>query len=85
MEATPNHDAPLGRSDEVRLRVEVYEALARQKGLTKVSDQAERHGIGRQHMSDLKTGRKCASLPLAMQMAADLGTSVEALFGRVTA
>lgn len=79
----PKSDAESPKSDGIRLRVEVYDALAAQKGLTKITDQAKRHGIGRTHMSLLRSGRKTAGLELAMRMAADLGTTVEALFGRV--
>lgn len=85
MQATPKGDAPTITPDApVRLRVEVYDALASQKGLTTVTSQAERHGIGRQHMSEIRSGNKGVGLALAMRMAADLGTSVEALFGRVS-
>ncbi|HEY9373778.1 hypothetical protein [Streptomyces sp.] len=82
MEATPKTDGPSPKADGVRLRVEVYDALAEKRGLASITAQAERHGIGRTHMSHLRSGRKTAGLPLAMRMAADLGTSVEALFGR---
>lgn len=64
----------------MRLRVEVYDALAKQRGVTSVVDQARLHRIGRQHMFDLRAGRAQPSLPLAMRMAADLGTTVEALW-----
>ncbi len=84
MEATQNSDALPGDSDaKVRLRVEVYDALAAQRGVTTVVGQAKLHEIGRQHMFDIRSGRGRPSLPLAMRMAADLGTSVEALFERV--
>lgn len=82
MEPLPKTNAEMPKPNGVRLRVEVYDALAEKKGLTSVTAQAERHGIGRTHMSQLRSGRKTAGLELAMQMAADLGTSVEALFGR---
>lgn len=83
MEATAKSNAePPKTNATIRLRVEVYDALAERKGLTKVTDQAKTHGIGRTHMSLIRSGRKGVSLPLAMRMAADLGTSVEALFGR---
>ncbi|MEW2383343.1 hypothetical protein AB0873_14810 [Micromonospora sp. NPDC047707] len=83
MEPMPNPDAESPKADVVRLRVDVYDALARQRGLDTVAKQAERHGIGRTHMSLLRNGHKGAGLALAMRMAADLGTSVEVLFGRV--
>lgn len=86
MEPTANTNAapPKPNGSRQRLRVEVYDALAAQKGLTSVTAQAKRHGIGRTHMSLIRSGRKGVSLPLALRMAADLDTSVEALFGRVT-
>ncbi|MEU5938662.1 hypothetical protein ABZ807_05645 [Micromonospora sp. NPDC047548] len=82
MEPTPNPDAESPKPDAVRLRLEVYDALAKRKGLDTVAKQAERHGIGRTHMSLIRNGHKGAGLALAMRMAADLDTSVEALFGR---
>lgn len=82
MQPTQKLDARPGASDvKVRLRVEIYDALAKQRGITTVVAQAALHGIGRQHMFDLRAGRTTASLPLAMRMASDMGTSVEALFG----
>lgn len=84
MEATEKKDGALPRGDGVRLRIEVYDALAEKKGLKSVTNQAMRHGIGRTHMSLIRAGRKGVSLPLALRMANDLGTTVEALFGRVT-
>lgn len=84
MEATQNNDAGESQNDaKVRLRLEVYDALAAKRGVTKVVDQAKLHGIGRQHMFRLRSGKWNPSLPLAMQMAADLGTTVDALFERV--
>ncbi|NBE80349.1 hypothetical protein [Micromonospora rubida] len=85
MQATGKKDAALPVGNGIRLRVEVYDALAEKRGLTSVTGQAERHGIGRTHMSLIRAGRKGVSLPLAMRMASDLGTTVEALFGRVAA
>lgn len=83
MEATPkgNDESPKTNGG-IFLRVEVYDALAAKKGLTKVYEQAERHGIGRVHMSKLKNGRKGLGLALALRMATDLDTSVEALCER---
>lgn len=87
MEPTPKSDAESPKTDGpvARLRVEVYDALAKTKGLGTVAAQAEYHGIGRQHMTALKAGRKSAGLGLALKMASDLNTTVEALFGRVAA
>lgn len=84
MEVTQNSDAPPVESDaKVRLRVEVYDALAARRGAKTVVAQAKLHEIGRQHMFDIRSGRGRPSLPLAMRMAADVGTTVEALFERV--
>jgi hypothetical protein len=83
MEATEKMDGPLPKGNGVRLRIEVYDALAGEKGLTSVAGQARRHGIGRTHMSLIRAGRKGVGLSLAMRMASDLETTVEALFGRV--
>lgn len=83
MEATAKSNAESPKANGIRLRVEVYTALAEKKGLTSVTAQAKTHGIGRTHMSLIRSGRKGVGLPLAMRMAADLGTTVEALFGRV--
>ena len=85
MEATGKSNAESPKANDIRLRVEVYDALAARKGLTSVTGQAKKHGIGRTHMSLIRAGRKGVSLPLAMRMANDLDTTVEALFGRVTA
>lgn len=83
MQQTPKHDAPMPTGDaEVRLRVEVYDALAAGKGLKTVVAQAARHGVGRQHMFDIRSGKRRPSVGLAMKMAADLETTVEALFER---
>lgn len=84
MEATAKTNAESPKTNDIRLRVEVYDALAARKGLNSVTGQAKKHGIGRTHMSLIRAGRKGVSLPLAMRMAADLDTTVEALFGRVT-
>ena len=86
MQATQNDDAPAVQSDaKVRLRLEVYEALAARRGVKAVVAQAKLHGIGRQHMFDIRAGRSLPSLPLALRMASDMGTSVEALFEQVAA
>lgn len=82
MGATPKDDAPALDGDAVatRIRLSVYDTLARSKGLTTVVAQARKHGIGRQHMFDIRAGRSLPSLPLALRMAADLNTTVETLF-----
>lgn len=84
MGATQNSDGNSGQSDaKARLRVEVYDALAAKRGVTTVVAQAQLHGIGRQHMFRIRSGKWNPSLPVAMRMAADLGTTVDALFERV--
>lgn len=83
MEATQNSDASPAENDvKVRLRVEVYDALAAKRGVKTVVAQAKLHGVGRQHMFRIRAGNR-PSLSVAMRMAADLGTTVEALFERV--
>jgi len=84
MQATRNDDASPTPSDaKIRLRIEVYDALATRKNVKHVVAQARLHGIGRQHMFDIRAGRHLPSLPLAMRMAADMGTTVNALFEQV--
>lgn len=84
MEPTPNPDAPSAKSDRVLLRAEVYDALAGRKGLDTRAKQAARHGISAAHMSLIYNGRKGLGLSLALRIAADLGTSVEALTRRAS-
>lgn len=85
MQATQESDTPPPQTDaKVRLRLEVYDALAAQREVTAVVAQARLHGIGRQHMFDIRSGRSLPSLPLAMRMATDMGTTVDALFERVS-
>ncbi|MFV2094866.1 hypothetical protein ACFHW1_05155 [Micromonospora sp. LOL_014] len=84
MQASCNGDASATPSDaKIRLRLEVYDALANQKNVRHVVAQARLHGIGRQHMFNIRAGRHLPSLPLAMRMAADMGTTVDALFEQV--
>jgi DNA-binding XRE family transcriptional regulator len=85
MAATQNRDDLSAPTDvKIRLRVEVYDALAAERaGVTTVVAQAKLHGIGRQHMFRIRSGNSNPRLPLAMRMAADLGTTVDALFERV--
>lgn len=86
MQATQNGDASSFQSDaKVRLRLEVYDALAAQKEIKTVVAQAKLHGIGRQHMFEIRSGRRLPSLSLAMRMATDMGTTVDALFERAVA
>jgi DNA-binding XRE family transcriptional regulator len=81
MMVTPKSDATSPRNDfDARLRLEVYDALAAAKGAATVVAQAQLHGIHRATLFRIRSGERSASLELAMKMAADLGTSVEALF-----
>lgn len=66
----------------VRLRVDVYDALAHMRGLHDPLQQAVFH---RRHLSTiyrLRAGR-LASLPVAMGMARDFDVTVETLFEQV--
>lgn len=86
MPATPNSDGAAPKDDaDIRLRLEVYDALAKSKGADTIVAQAALHGVGRQHMSEIRGHKKRPSLRLAIRMAADLGTTVEALFERTAA
>lgn len=84
MTAKPKGDAAAAKPDApVRLRVEVYDALAKKRDATRVTDQARLHGISRAHMYRLRNGDQGVRLNLALRMAADLGTTVEKLFAAV--
>lgn len=86
MPATLKSDGAVPKDDaDIRLRLEVYDALAEKHGADTVVAQAALHGIGRQHMSEIRAGKKRPSLRLAIRMAADLGTTVEALIERRSA
>lgn len=61
----------------------MYDALAKAKGYRTVVAQARWHGIGRQHMSDLRSGRQAPRLDTAMRIAADLGVAVEVIWERI--
>jgi DNA-binding XRE family transcriptional regulator len=83
MPATPKNDGAALKDDaDIQLRLEVYDALAKSLGADTVAAQADLHGIGRQHMSEIRNRKKRPSLRLAIRMAADLGTTVEALIER---
>ncbi|WP_189114530.1 hypothetical protein [Pilimelia terevasa] len=85
MKATPQRIAASPGRDArtTRLRVDVYDALAAAKvQRKKVVDLAAIHGISRQHLFDIRSGRCGASLGLALRMASDLDTTVEVLFER---
>ena len=81
MEPTTLINGALGNvHGSVRFRVNVHEALAATKRATTVPAQAALHGIDRTHMHRIRTGERTPGLALAMKMARDLGTTVEALF-----
>lgn len=83
MLVTQKGDVPTSKDDaDVRLRLEVYVALAAKKGAETVVSQAALHGVHRATLFRIRSGERSPSLELAMKMAADLGTTVEALFER---
>lgn len=84
MHAMPKSDAAALNGDppERRLRLEVYDALAAKKGVRSVAALAVLHGIHRATLFRIRSGERMPRLELAMRMAADLGTTVEALFER---
>ena len=85
MTLTDSGDTLSGRPDvAVRLRLNVYEALAVAKGFGTVESQAKLHGIHRATMHALRAGENVPRLDTAMRMAADLGVAVEVLWERVT-
>lgn len=85
MRATSEGDVATARPDGVRIRLEVYDALAAARGIVEVPEQARLHGISKAQMYRIRKGDRGVSLPLAMRMAADLGTKIEVLFEQVAA
>lgn len=82
MEPTDLKDAPAQTSDaRVRLRVDVYDALAAAKGKRSVAAQARWHEVGRSTLFRLRAG-EMPSMDTAMRMAADLGVAVEVIWER---
>ncbi len=82
MQAMLKVDAPTREGVEVSLRTEVYDALAAAKGVTTRIGQARMHGINKTTLVRIRNEERVPNLRLAMRMAADLGTTVEALFVR---
>jgi len=76
-------NARRGTPERVRLRLEVYEALAARVGADNPTAQADLHGIDRGTVYALKNGTNVPRLDTAMRIAADLETTVEALWERV--
>lgn len=66
----------------IRLRTEVYDALAARKGVNHRAAQAQLHGLDRAHFGRIYTGDRTPTLRTAMRIAFDLGTTVDALFVR---
>lgn len=87
MAATTKGDAQTttGDANHVRLRVTVYDELAKAKGYPTVVSQAAWHGLNRATLFDLRAGRTVPLLDTAMDMAADLGVPVEVIWERVAA
>lgn len=84
MAETTSVDTSATRGDaQVRLRVDVYDALAASKGYTSVESQATWHGLNRATLFDLRGGKTQPRLETAMRMAADLGVAVEVIWERV--
>lgn len=81
MRPTLSGDAPSPATDTPKLRVDKIDALMKAKGVKSVAAQARRFAINRQHWFDLRAGRSVPSLPTALRIAAEVGTSVEEIWG----
>jgi hypothetical protein len=82
VEPTDLKDAPTQTSDvRVRLRVEVYDALAAAKGKRTVAAQALWHEVGRSTLFRLRAG-EMPRTDTATRMAADLGVAFEVIWER---
>lgn len=64
-----------------RLRVDVYDPIARRKGYETVTEQAIWHGIHRSTMHALRSGDGEPKLGTAMRIAEDCGVPIAKLFG----
>lgn len=64
-----------------RLRLDVYDPIAKAMGYPTVTAQAAWHDLSRSQMHALRAGENIPRLDTAMQIAADCGVPVEALFG----
>lgn len=84
MAATPSRDATTRKADDLpaQLRLNVYDALAKARGIQSPTQAARVHGISRAQMYRLRKGERKPSLALALRMARDLDTTVEVLFER---
>lgn len=74
--------APPEGDVRIRLRKEVYDALANAKNLRHKAARAQLHGLDRAHFGRIYEGDRVPTLRTAMRIAADLGTTVDALFVR---
>lgn len=82
MQPTQKSDGTSDRSD-VRLRVEIFDALMAREGAKSVERQAEVLGLHRSTLFRIRSGETAPNLTTAMQMAAACKTTVDALFERV--
>ena len=81
MQPTQKSDGASPKDDaKARLRTEVYDVLAAKKGARTVVAAAGLHGMARTVLFDYRSGRRTPHLATAMQMASDLGTTVEKIF-----
>lgn len=62
--------------------IKVYDALAKERGLLTVGDQAKFHGAGRPHWSAIRNGRKSPSAALALKVAEQFEVEPQALWRR---
>lgn len=84
MKVSELEDSMAESTDTVRLRTDVYDALAKAKGYPKPDAQAAWHGIARSAMFRLRAGG-VPRLDTAMRIAADCGVPVEVIWERVAA
>lgn len=86
MAMTDSGDTLSGTPDIlVRLKVPVYEALAKARGYLTIEAQADWHGVHRATMHAWRAGENVPRLDTAMRVAADLGVQVETIWERVAA
>lgn len=79
MTATISGDAPRD-AERAKLRVAVYDALAKAKGYRTVEAQAAWHDMNRATLFNLRSGATAPMLTTAMRMASDLGVAVEVIW-----
>lgn len=82
VEATDLKDASSRPADgSVRLRTDVYDALAAERGYKTVESQVGWHGLTRSNWFRIRAGGP-PRLDTAMRVAADLGVAVEVIWER---